>query len=67
MKSFRWLLPLVALVGFTTSSHAGVFVGVSVGLAPPPLPIYVQPVCPGPDLIWTPGYWAYDPDFDDYY
>ena len=67
MKSFRWLLPLVALVAFATSSHAGVFVGVSVGLAPPPLPVYVQPVCPGPDLIWTPGYWAYDPDFDDYY
>ncbi len=67
MRSFRWLQPLVALVAFTTSAHAGVFVGVSVGLAPPPLPVYVQPVCPGPDLIWTPGYWAYDPDFDDYY
>src|SRR5262249_51405598 len=23
--------------------------------------------CPGEDYIWTPGYWAYDPDFGDYY
>jgi hypothetical protein len=25
--------------------------------APPPLPVYVQPPCPAPNLIWTPGYW----------
>jgi hypothetical protein len=25
--------------------------------APPPLPVYVQPPCPQPNLIWTPGYW----------
>ena len=50
MKSFRWLLPLVALAAFATPSRAGVFVGVSVGSAPPPLPVYVQPVCPGPDF-----------------
>ena len=69
MRSSRWLQPLVALFAllYSTSSHAGVFVGVSVGLAPPPLPVYVQPFCPGPDFIWTPGYWAYDPDIDDYY
>jgi len=28
---------------------------------PPPLPEYDQPECPGPDYIWTPGYWAYAP------
>ncbi|MFZ3214771.1 MAG: hypothetical protein WA192_01815, partial [Candidatus Acidiferrales bacterium] len=28
---------------------------------PPPLPEYEQPECPGPDYIWTPGYWAYAP------
>ena len=69
MKRFSWLLPLVALVAlaYAPSSRAGVFVGVSVGVAPPPLPIYVQPVCPGPDFIWTPGFWSYEPDFDDYY
>jgi len=28
---------------------------------PPPLPEYEQPECPGPNYIWTPGYWAYAP------
>ncbi len=26
---------------------------------PPPLPEYSQPECPGPNYIWTPGYWGY--------
>lgn len=39
------------------SSFAGVFI--SVAVAPPPLPIYAQPVVPGPGYIWTPGYWSY--------
>lgn len=26
---------------------------------PPPLPDYEQPEAPGPDYIWTPGYWHY--------
>ncbi len=26
---------------------------------PPPLPVYEQPVAPGPDYLWTPGYWDY--------
>jgi hypothetical protein len=42
------------------SSYAGVFVSVNFG--PPVLPVYVQPVCPEPGLMWTPGYWAYGPD-----
>ena len=25
--------------------------------APPPLPEYEQPLCPGEGYIWTPGYW----------
>lgn len=29
--------------------------------APPPLPEYDQPPAPGPDYIWTPGYWAWGP------
>ena len=69
MRSFRGLQPLIALFAlmYSTASHAGVFVGVSVGFPPPLLPVYAQPICPGPDLLWTPGYWAYDPDVDDYY
>lgn len=42
-------------------------VGISVTIAPPALPVYVQPVCPGPGYIWTPGYWAWDPDFGYYW
>src|SRR5579875_2621841 len=29
--------------------------------APPPLPEYDQPEAPGPNYIWTPGYWAWGP------
>ena len=38
-------------------AHAGIFI--SVGFAPPALPVYVQPAIPGDGYIWTPGYWAY--------
>jgi hypothetical protein len=38
-------------------SNAGVFV--SVGIAPPAIPVYAQPICPGAGYLWTPGYWAY--------
>jgi len=41
---------------------AFVSVGISVGIAPPPLPVYEQPIAPGPGYIWTPGYWAWDGD-----
>ena len=27
--------------------------------APPPLPDYQQPPCPGDNYLWTPGYWDY--------
>ena len=30
--------------------------------APPPLPQYDQPPCPGDGYIWTPGYWNYASD-----
>jgi len=26
---------------------------------PPPLPVYEQPDAPGPNYLWTPGYWSY--------
>lgn len=26
---------------------------------PPPIPVYDQPPCPGPNYLWTPGYWGY--------
>lgn len=62
-RSTRFVI-LLALIGLTISvaSHAQVAVGISVRVGPPALPVYVQPVCPGPGYIWTPGYWAYGPD-----
>jgi len=41
-------------------SSAGILL--SITFAPPPLPVYVQPLCPGEGYIWTPGYWAYGDD-----
>ena len=49
----------------STPSFAAI--GISVGFAPPPLPVYEQPICPGDGYLWTPGYWGWDADFDDYY
>jgi hypothetical protein len=59
-RSARWILMTLLLCLVPASSHAGVFI--SVGFAPPVLPVYVQPVCPEPGLMWTPGYWGYGPD-----
>src|SRR5579864_3156182 len=56
------LLAGVVLVMPAASRGAEFAVGISVRFGPPPLPVYEQPFCPGPGYIWTPGYWAYDPD-----
>jgi hypothetical protein len=58
---------LLALVVLVMSVAAFGQVGVSITIAPPALPVYEQPVCPGDGYIWTPGYWAYDNDAADYY
>src|SRR5207247_10328855 len=34
-------------------------VDISVGFAPPVLPVYEQPPCPVEGYLWTPGYWGY--------
>src|SRR6516164_9588391 len=60
----RVLIVTLPLIGLPVASQAGLFVGVSVGIAPPVLLVYVQPPCPAPGYIWMPGYWAWD---DDYY
>ena len=47
-------------------ASAQVSLGLSVTIGPPPIPYYVQPAPPGPNWIWQPGYWAWDP-VDGYY
>jgi hypothetical protein len=59
------LLPALVACLLPVTSNAGVFVGISVNLAPPALPVYVQPPCPAVGYMWTPGYWAWDDG--DYY
>ena len=59
-RSMRLMLLALLIAVIPATSHAGVFI--SVGFAPPVLPVYVQPPCPTPGLMWTPGYWAYGPD-----
>jgi hypothetical protein len=44
-------------------AQVGAPVGAPVTVAPPPLPAYEQPICPGDGYIWTPGYWAWDGEY----
>jgi len=59
-RALRFSLLALLLSLAPASSFAGVFISINFG--PPVLPVYEQPPCPQPDLIWTPGYWAYGPD-----
>ena len=74
MKRFATTLLIAGLMAtpmlaLPPGAHAAINIGIgiSVGVPPPVLPVYAQPVAPGPGYIWTPGYWAWDPSFNDYY
>ena len=58
----RSFAPALVLAMLPVASFAGIAVGVSINIAPPLLPVYVQPAPPAADYIWTPGYWAYGDD-----
>src|SRR5260370_22704927 len=65
MRIARFICSLLVAVGLLVSPvqpPGQVAVGISVRIGPPVLPIYAQPICPGPGYIWVPGYWAYGPD-----
>src|SRR5215831_40266 len=66
-KLLRVLIAAASLAVLPLVSSAAVFVGVSVNIAPPVLPAYVQPAIPGPGYIWMPGYWAWGGDDEGYY
>jgi hypothetical protein len=53
----RLLVLALLMLCIPAASFAGVFVSITV--APPPIPVYVQPPCPEPGYMWTPGYWAW--------
>jgi hypothetical protein len=65
MRVVRNTLVAAALVLAPVASFAGVFI--SVGFAPPALPVYSQPIAPGDGYLWNPGYWAYDADAGYYW
>lgn len=65
LTSLRVLLCGLVLLIISTAAVGQVVI--SVGFGPPALPVYEQPICPGDGYIWTPGYWAWDGDYDDYY
>jgi len=65
IRLIRTLLFAFVVLFMATASPAQIGVAISVG--PPALPVYEQPVCPGDGYLWTPGYWAYDYDINDYY
>jgi hypothetical protein len=56
---------LLSLNSMVEKAEAGLYVSITV--APPPLPVYVQPAIPGPGYMWAPGYWAWDDSDGDYY
>jgi hypothetical protein len=59
IRLIGWVLSLpLGILLMSTASLAQV--GVAVTIAPPELPAYEQPMCPGDGYIWTPGYWAWD-------
>ncbi len=64
MRLLRSVIPLsIALMAATAitppPAAAQIGIGISVRIAPPALPIYVQPPIPAPGFLWTPGYWAW--------
>lgn len=64
-RTFRHLLLAATIVAsplvlaLPQAAQAQVVLGVSIVIAPPLLPVYVQPPMPDVGYIWTPGYWAY--------
>jgi hypothetical protein len=60
------LMLTVSVLSLSMASYAEIGIGISVRVGPPALPVYAQPLCPGPGYFWTPGYWAWSDD-DGYY
>ena len=58
MKKFALIIAFfcASIIG-TTGASAQI---VRISIAPPAIPVYVQPECPTDGYLWAPGYWAYD-------
>jgi hypothetical protein len=68
MKTWtRTVVPALLLMAFPALSMAQVSLNISVNVPPPELPVYEQPPIPEDGYLWTPGYWAWGDDIQDYY
>ena len=68
MKTLKKVLLTSAVVFFMIAARAqDVGISLTASIAPPPLPVYVQPPCPVDGYIWTPGYWAFNAVTGNYY
>jgi hypothetical protein len=63
----RWWLLAIVILSFSAASFSQIAVGISVRIGPPALPVYAQPICPGPGMLWTPGYWSWNDDAGYYW
>ena len=62
------LLPSLLLAAtLLLASPAQAQWSVSVRIGPPMLPVFSQPRLPGAGYLWTPGYWAWNPQDQDYF
>lgn len=63
MRFARWSAKIALIAALAAvSALAYSQVAISISVAPPELPVYEQPPCPAPNLIWTPGYWSWGDD-----
>ena len=65
MSRYRFVVPVLlslGAVGGPSAAFGQMAIGVDITIAPPALPVYVQPPLPADGYIWVPGYWAYGPD-----
>jgi hypothetical protein len=58
---------LAATLMVPSSAVAQINLEISANIAPPELPVYEQPPIPAEGYLWTPGYWAWGDDIQDYY
>jgi hypothetical protein len=61
-SAVRGLICTILLMSLSAASFGQIGIGISVRIGPPALPVYAQPICPGPGYYWTPGYWAWNDD-----
>ena len=53
------ILAAVSVASVPAMAQVDVDISLTAPMPPPPLPVYEQPPLPGPDYLWTPGYWSW--------